>query len=84
MFHPEFLCSVSGITYDFYSHTGKLHMDRNASCDMRGCIKFFERIDPEVARINTYADNKPDTMYFKRSGKWEALLPGTTERAPSF
>lgn len=43
---------------------------------MGGAIKLFERIDPDVKLIETFAGAVPDTFYVKtQDGEWGAALP---------
>jgi hypothetical protein len=42
---------------------------------MEGCVDLFERIDPEVKRIETFVGDVPDTIYTKTAGRWQALMP---------
>ena len=73
-FHPKLQCTVIGVAYDFPSQTGRLIMTPGACCDMSGCIALFERIDPQVRRIETFSGDKPDTAYTYSfdEGKWSA------------
>jgi hypothetical protein len=43
-------------------------------CDMVGCIKLFQAIDPKVRSIETYAGGQRDTFY-ERDGcdRWCAI-----------
>jgi hypothetical protein len=66
-------CAVHEIRYDVRRRrTGTLLMPENNCCDMRGCIKLFEAIATDVDRIYTFVGGEPDTVYFKKSNKWEA------------
>ena len=69
-------CNVERIEYDFLRQLGVLRMPEANCCDMKGCIELFERIDPDVLRIETFAGGQPDTFYWRRaSGRWEAGSP---------
>ena len=35
--------------------SGRLDMEEHCCCDMTGCIAFFEAIDPEVQKIETFS-----------------------------
>lgn len=72
LFHSDFQCFVRGITYDFESHVGQVHMTDGSCTDMSGCIKVFKRIDTDVVTIRTFSGEKPDTVYFLRDGLWFA------------
>src|SRR5262245_26247789 len=61
---------LTGLEYDFKAHTGRLHMAAACSCDMRGCIALFQRIDPEVQRIEAFAGGVPDIIYHIVDGDW--------------
>jgi hypothetical protein len=50
-------------------------MDEGNCCDMRGCIELFERIDPEVRTIYTFAGDEPDTIYKREGKEWHAFMP---------
>ncbi|WP_374829651.1 hypothetical protein [Paenochrobactrum pullorum] len=71
-FHSDFQCYVRGITYDFESHVGQVHMTDGSCTDMSGTIKFFTQIDADVVTIRTFAGKQPDTIYFVRDGIWFA------------
>lgn len=72
-------CYLHRVMYDFEARRGVLVMDEGSCTDMSGAISVFEAIDPEVKRIDTYAADKPDTVYRRHSdrlGGWQAYLPG--------
>lgn len=75
VYHPEFQCSVFGISYDFSTKHGVLNMDDSNACDMDGCTAFFERIDPAVKSIQTIAGEIEDTSYRLIGKEWKANLP---------
>lgn len=68
-------CEVVSLTYDFCSGTGELFLPDRNCCDMTGCVKMFESIDPQVSTIKTYSGDKPDTAYRKEGAEWKALRP---------
>ncbi len=68
--HKELMCRVHSISYDFASKTGVLRMDDGNFCDMQGCTGLFERISPDVERIETYSGNEADTFYKKTKAGW--------------
>jgi hypothetical protein len=75
VFHSELQCYVDKVEYDPRARIGRVYC--GGCTDMDGCIVFFQRIDKEVRRIETFWDGKPDTIYLKdRSGKWEGCPPG--------
>ena len=53
-------CEVDRLEYDFNKRIGRLFMPKDNCCDMSGCVAMFERIDPHVKRIETFAAGKPD------------------------
>jgi hypothetical protein len=62
----------------FATHTGVLAMDDDNCTDMRGCIRVFEAIDPNVKIIRTTeASEHRDTIYLKLATGWEARTPAT-------
>lgn len=68
-------CEVDRLEYDFNKRIGRLFMPKDNCCDMSGCVAMFERIDPHVKRIETFAAGKPDTMYGRPNG-WVAYASG--------
>jgi hypothetical protein len=71
------MCHVQRLTYDAQNRTGRLHFPQAECCDMRGAIKIFTGIDPEVQLIETFSGNEPDTIYQFNTAKrkWEAFMP---------
>lgn len=69
---PELMCEVHSLTYDFTSRTGTLIMAQGNATDMAGAIALFERIDPNVQYIATFAGSIPDTRYVLRGSQWIA------------
>lgn len=72
-FHTELQCFVESIEYDFELRLGSVHIDAGGCTDMSGAITLFERIDPTVIRIETFSDDKQDTVYVRRESGWVAL-----------
>lgn len=72
-FHNDFQCFVRGITYDFESHVGLVHMADGSCTDQDGTIDFFKHIDSAVVTIRTFAGDKPDTIYFVQNGDWHEM-----------
>jgi hypothetical protein len=70
-FHLGLMCFVDSVSYDFATRTGTAHL--GGCCDMRGCIKLFAAIDPDVEKINTFDHGKPDTSYIRAADKWRAF-----------
>lgn len=75
IYHPEFQCSVFGLSYDFVAKQGALHMAEGNACDMDGCIAVFHRIDPSVKAIQTMAGEARDTSFRLVGKEWKASLP---------
>lgn len=74
-FHPGLKCGVERLEYDFKSATGTLHVPDGHCCDMKGCIEFFQAIDPAVQAIDTFSGVRPDTRYRLTRGDWAASFP---------
>lgn len=72
-FHQELQCYAVSVSYDFGKRTGTLVMEGGSCCDMAGCIALFERLDPGVRSISTYAGQARDTSYHRVDGRWTAL-----------
>ena len=68
-FNAELQCAPWRLVYDFVRRVGTLNLMRNDRCDMAGCIALFERIDPKVERINTFAGGNR-TGYVRVDGEW--------------
>jgi hypothetical protein len=69
--------TVTEIEYNFCSHSGRVYMERDCCVDMTDCVNYFQRIDPDVAAIRTFAGVKEDTSYRRHpDGKWEARHNG--------
>lgn len=70
-YHPEMMCTVLHLGYDFTNRLGEVHVGKLQSTDMTGCTAFFERIDAEVKGIRVVASGRPDFIYLKRDDKWQ-------------
>jgi hypothetical protein len=77
LWNSKLSCTVNGIEYDFATRMGTLHMAEFNCCDMNGAIELFKRIDSSVKTILTFAGSERDTMYEKRNGDWQALVPAS-------
>jgi hypothetical protein len=66
--HEGLQCCVIAIGYEPASRRGVLCMPDGSCCDMSGCIVVFEAIDPMVAKIETWAGDRPDMAYVKLPG----------------
>ncbi|MCW5706768.1 hypothetical protein [Shinella sp.] len=69
---PDLMCEVHSLTYDFPTRTGRLNMAQGNATDMAGAIALFERIDPNVELISTFAGDVPDTIYRRHRKDWIA------------
>jgi hypothetical protein len=74
-FHHELKCFVEALSYCWQTQTGIVYLDHGGCTDMPGCVTLFQRIDPNVKRIQTVSSSAIDTVYFKKAGKWEARCP---------
>jgi hypothetical protein len=72
--HDGLMCGVLSLSYDFAGHEGIITFPRGDCCDMSGCIRLFEAIDPGVVAIDTFSGDEPDTAYRKRNGVWDGML----------
>ena len=70
-------CRVISLAYDFTSRRGLLYMHDGDCCNMMPCVNLFLGIDPEVAAIDTFSGENPDTVYRKEDGEWHAFLRKT-------
>jgi hypothetical protein len=79
--NDEMMTFVRTVLYDWGHRNGTVVMPYGSCVDMRGAIRFFERIDPGVEVIYTFissasGDNRtPDTHYRKQDGEWVAYEP---------
>jgi hypothetical protein len=80
------MTEVKSLRYDFDQQAGDLYMAECCCCDMSACIQIFERIDPKVRRIQTWAGGARDTIYTRHKPSqhnrpdnerddWRAALP---------
>lgn len=72
----QMMCQVKAFSYTYEAREGLLFMDDDSRCDMRGCIAFFENIDPNVRIISTLAGDRMDTVYVREETGWKAKSPG--------
>lgn len=69
---PELQCHVIAITCDREQHRGRLDIEPDECCDMNGCIKAFEKLDPDCQLIETFAGGRRGAIYVRHLGTWEA------------
>jgi hypothetical protein len=72
---PRLHCCIEDLTYDFRTREGQIHFPRLNCCDMSGCIRLFQGIDPRVQAIQTFNGDGPDTRYTLTGGRWVAQTP---------
>lgn len=73
-YNRELMSYVRRIEYDYALQCGNVYMPASGCTDMAGAINLFTRIDPNVRRIDTFADGVLDTQYKFQHGKWGAQL----------
>ena len=76
---------VTGMEYNFQSHTARLYLDKGCCCDIEDCVDFFQRIDPDVQIIRTFTLLQEDTCYRRdaRGQTWGALKPHRPDTRPA-
>jgi hypothetical protein len=67
--------NVRRIEYDFEMRAGFLHMSLGCCTDMSGCIRLFQRIDPNIRVIYTLSGSVEDVAYYREQGtdRWRAI-----------
>src|ERR1700733_14531632 len=68
----ELLTTVRWLRYDVQRQCGMVQMDEGCCTDVGGTIDLFQRIDPAVRQIETWADQEPDIVYVKLGARWQA------------
>lgn len=73
-YNAQLQTSVERLEYDFNTKIGRVFMPCDCCTDMRGAIKLFKAIDPEVLRIETWAGTDRDAFYSRpsRESEWRA------------
>ncbi|MND46009.1 hypothetical protein D3C80_368790 [compost metagenome] len=79
-YHAELQCYVSFLQYDFATQTGVVFMAEDSCTDMSGCTDLFQRIDPEIQVIRTFAGAAEDTAYLRVNGNWIAHFAAPQEQ----
>jgi hypothetical protein len=79
-FHKEMQTCVASVLYDWEIRSGTVVVDSDCCVDMTGTIAFFQRIDPQVRRIFTFAGadgetRERDVAYVKVDDEWLAIEP---------
>ena len=67
------VCEVLSLRHDFRRHAGQLFLPEGNGCDMTGCVRMFEAIDPQVSLIDVHVGEAPDTTYRREGAAWKAL-----------
>ncbi len=68
-------CDCEKIVFPVGSAVVEMYLPALNCTDMEGAITVAKMCNPEVAEIRTFADNKPDTFYFRdRDNKWHVTL----------
>jgi len=70
VFSVDLVTCIESLSYDFVQKVGVLCMPELCCCDMSGCIRVFQAIDPDVRRVDTISGDKADVVYMKNEGKW--------------
>jgi hypothetical protein len=72
--HPDLMCRIIGLDYNFATKTARLYFPPYEFCDMAGAVKLVQAIDSEALQIHTFAGTRPDTRYRRhRVGlEWQA------------
>jgi hypothetical protein len=74
IFHRDLQCYVRSISYDYETRAGRLVIADDAGCDMCGCLRLFESVDPSVKLIEVFCGEDKDTTYVRRPRLgWEAV-----------
>jgi hypothetical protein len=68
----ELMTTVHRIEYDPARKLGRVLMAPGCCVDMSGTIALFERIDPDIRTIETFAGNETDTSYHRVNGHWRS------------
>lgn len=78
--HPVIKATVNSISYDFVTKAGYVYLPDASNVNMAGCIEFFTNIDPEVARIYTFAGGEIDTCYWRHGDEWQSATVNLCNR----
>ena len=73
LFWPCLMAFVHRIEYNRDLRRGTIFMPRGSCTDMRGAIRLFEHIDPEVLEIVGVAGDVPETWYRRQGRDWVAF-----------
>ena len=81
-FDAGLMCHLERLEYDTKAKIGALWLADGSCTDMGGAIAVFERIDPGVQAIMTFAGRRRDTAYHRTSdGSWRAVVGSTIREA---
>ena len=73
IYNEKLQCEVINIEYFYADKIGRAYFPKDNCCDMQGIIDIFTNIDPNVRLIETFANDRSDTVYEKSCGKWNAM-----------
>jgi hypothetical protein len=66
-------CGVCSIEYHLLDRRAVLRTPVGHSADSRGCVELFERIDPQVRRIEVCAMDELDLVIERRDREWTVI-----------
>lgn len=72
-FSEQLMTYVDRLEYDFNDHFCSIYLPEGCCVDMSGATQMATDIDPECARIQTFAGGDPDTAYLIVGTMWKAL-----------
>jgi hypothetical protein len=63
-------CQVESVRYIALERRGVLHVPSGQCGDMGATMALFQRIDPDVEVIETWAGGRPDAVHRRFAGRW--------------
>lgn len=76
--HEDLQCFAHGARYWPATGLVRLYLGSNSCTDMTGALFSVLTGGRDVRRVETFAGNKPDTIYLCDDGEWKAYLPPAT------
>jgi hypothetical protein len=70
-------CCVARVAYDFPTHTGRAFLLPGHCTDATSVVRYFQLLDPDVCRIETFSGDEPDTVYIRGAKSWPVGKPTT-------
>lgn len=67
-------CDVVQLSYDFDKRVGRLDIAANQACDLGGCSRLFEAIDPHVEYVEVFSGGKSDGIYRRGPHGWDSVI----------